>query len=138
MGSSLQCELGLRMKNGHAARVYVYNTTRETFVATRASVADEYLSRLVGLLGKTRRWAQPGRGLWIVPSCGVHTIGMLFAIDAVFLDREKRVIHLEESLRPFAVSKVVLKAHSVLELPPHTIFRTGTRLGDELEIGTLE
>ena len=67
-------------------RVYVFNKTRETFVATEAALADTYWGRLVGLLGKTRRWARPGRGLWIYPSHGVHTIGMLFPIDLVFLD----------------------------------------------------
>src|SRR5215471_19975380 len=111
-------------------RVFVYNKTRETFVATEAKVADGYFSRLVGLLGKTRRWARPGRGLWIVPSHGIHTLGMLFTIDVIFLDRAKRVVHLEEHVRPFRVSKISLKAHSVLELPPHTVFHTGTRVGD--------
>ena len=123
------------MRTENSDRIFVYNKTRETFVATEASVADGYFSRLVGLLGKTRRWARPGRGLWIVPSHGVHTIGMLFTIDVVFLDRAKRVVHLEEHVRPFRVSSISLKAHSVLELPPHTIFRTGTRVGDHLEIG---
>ncbi|MGH9760300.1 MAG: DUF192 domain-containing protein, partial [Blastocatellia bacterium] len=114
--------------------VYVYNKTRETFVATQAAVADDYLSRLVGLLGKTRRWARLGNGLWIVPSRGVHTIGMLFPIDLLFLSKEKEVVHVEEYVRPFRISKVSLKASSVLELPPHTIYRTGTKVGDRLEI----
>lgn len=118
-------------------RVYVYNKTRETFVATNASVADSYLGRLVGLLGRTSRWARPGQGLWIVPSYGVHTIGMLFSIDIVFLDRSNHVVHIEEHVRPFRISKVILKADSVLELPPHTIFRTRTHVGDILEIGPL-
>ncbi len=117
--------------------VYVYNKTRETFVATEATVADSYLRRLVGLLGKTKRWAQLGRGLWIVPSCGVHTIGMLFPIDLIFLSKEKQVVHVEEHVRPFRVSKVSLKATSVLELPAHTIYSTGTQVGDALEIAPL-
>lgn len=125
------------MGNNNPKRVYVYNKSRETFVATNASVADSYLSRLVGLLGRTRRWARPGRGLWIVPSYGVHTIGMLFSIDLVFLDRGNQVVHIEEHVRPFRISKVILKADSVLELPPHTIFRTRTHVGDLLEIGPL-
>ena len=123
------------MKTQNSNRFYVYNKTRETFVATEAKLADGYFSRLVGLLGKTGRWARPGRGLWILPSHGVHTIGMLFAIDLVFLDRDKRVVHTEEYLRPFRISRVALKAQSVLELPPHTVFRTGTQVGDLLEIG---
>jgi uncharacterized membrane protein (UPF0127 family) len=120
--------------NGQNHLLYVYNKTRETFVATEAMLADSYLRRLVGLLGKTRRWAQLGRGLWIVPSRGVHTIGMLFPIDLIFLSKEKEVVHVEEHVRPFRISKVSLKATSVLELPPHTIYRSGTRVGDRLEI----
>ena len=114
--------------------VYVYNKTRETFVATEAVVADSYLRRLIGLLGKTKKWAQLGRGLWIVPSSGVHTIGMLFPIDLIFLSKEKRVVHVEEHVRPFRISKISLKAVSVLELPPHTIYSTGTQIGDKIEI----
>jgi uncharacterized membrane protein (UPF0127 family) len=95
-------------------RLFVYNKTRETFLATEAKVADGYFSRLVGLLGKTQRWARAGQGLWIVPSHGVHTIGMLFALDLVFLDRDLRVVHIEEYVRPFRISRVSLKAQSVL------------------------
>ena len=122
-------------KNGRA--VYVYNKTRETFVATEASVADSYFRRLVGLLGKTKRWARLGGGLWIVPSRGVHTIGMMFPIDLIFLSKEKEVVHVEEYVRPFRITRLSLKASSVLELPPHTIYRTGTKVGDHFEISTL-
>jgi uncharacterized membrane protein (UPF0127 family) len=122
---------------GKSKHVYVYNMTRETFLATEAKVADGYFSRLIGLLGKTRRWSRAGRGLWIVPSHGVHTIGMMFSIDLVFLDQARRVVHIEEYVRPFRISKVSLKTSSVLELPPHTIFRTGTQVGDDLEVGRL-
>lgn len=114
-------------------RMCVLNRTRERFVATNVSVADSYFRRLVGLLGKTRKWARAGRGLWIIPSHGIHTIGMLFPIDLIFLDREKNVVHLEEHVRPFRISKVSLKSYSVLELPAHTVFRTGTCVGDQLE-----
>lgn len=124
--------------HSNSNQVYIYNATRQTFLATNASVADSYLARLVGLLGRTRRWARPGKGLWIVPSCGVHTIGMLFSIDLVFLDRSRQVVHLEEHVGPFRISRVILKASSVVELPPHTIFRTRTQVGDRLEIGALQ
>jgi uncharacterized protein len=117
--------------------LYVYNKTRETFVATETILADSYIRRLIGLLGKTNRWAQVGRGLWIVPSSGVHTIGMLFPIDLIFLSKEKEVVHVEEYVRPFRISKVSLKAQSVLELPAHTIYRSGTRVGDRFEIATV-
>jgi hypothetical protein len=114
--------------------VCVYNQTRERFIATHVKVADGYFSRLVGLLGTTPRWARPGAGLWIVPSHGVHTFGMLYALDLIFLDRSYVVVEVEERIRPFRISKVSLKAKSLLELPPHTVFRTETRVGDQLEI----
>lgn len=117
--------------------VCVYNRTRETFVATEAAVADDYFRRLIGLLGKTSSWAKLGRGLWIVPSRGVHSIGMLFPIDLVFLSKDKKVVHVEEHFRPFRVSRVSLRTASVLELPTHTIYRSGTRVGDTLEISEI-
>jgi uncharacterized protein len=124
--------------NGRNGNVYVYNKTRETFVATEVDVADSYFTRLIGLLGKTKRWAQLGKGLWIVPSRGVHTIGMLFPIDLIFLSRDKEVVHVEEHVRPFRISNVSLKAMSVLELPPHTIYRSRTQVGDRFEIARLK
>ena len=123
------------MATQNSNRYFIYNKTRETFVATEAKLADGYFSRLVGLLGKTRCWARPGHGLWILPSHGVHTIGMMFAIDLVFLDRDCRVVHVQEYVRPFRISRVAFKAQSVLELPPYTVFRSGTQVGDRLEIG---
>jgi uncharacterized membrane protein (UPF0127 family) len=124
-------------QNGHNRRLYVYNKTRQTFLATEAALADSYLLRLIGLLGKTKRWARFGRGLWIVPSTGVHTIGMLFPIDLIFLSKEKEVMHVEELVRPFRISRVLWKASSVLELPAHTVYRSGTQVGDQLEIATV-
>jgi uncharacterized protein len=123
--------------NSHP-QMYVYNKTRETFVATEVVVADTYFRRLVGLLGKTKRWARPGRGLWITPSHGVHTFGMLFPLDLIFLDRQKEVVAIEEHVRPFRISSVSLKSDSVLELPAHTVFRTGTQIGDRLEFVPLK
>ena len=122
---------------GSSGGVSVYNETRETVVATRAAVADSYITRLVGLLGKTKRWTQPGNGLWIVPTRGVHTIGMMFPIDLIFLSKDKQVVYIEECLRPFRISKVFLKAVSVLELPPDAINRSQTRVGDRLKIERL-
>jgi uncharacterized membrane protein (UPF0127 family) len=120
--------------SNHTRSVCVYNKTRETFIATDVTVADNYFRRLVGLLGKTKRWAKLGRGLWIIPSRGVHSIGMLFPIDLVFLSKDRTVVHIEEHFRPFRVSRISLKACSVLELPTHAIYRSQTKVGDMLEI----
>jgi hypothetical protein len=119
---------------GSGKYVCVYNKTRERSVATHAKVADGFFSRLVGLLGTNRLWVRTGNGLWIVPSHGVHTIGMLYALDLIFLDRYHAVVSVEEQVRPYRISKVSFQAHSVLELPIHTVSSTDTRVGDQLEI----
>jgi len=114
------------------SEVYVYNQTREAFLAFRVEVADSVLGRLVGLLGK--RSLKPDSGVWIVPSNSIHTIGMLFTIDVVFIDENFRVVGLRELVRPFSITLPNFRAESVLELPAHTIFRSHTELGDQLVI----
>ncbi|MBI1940927.1 MAG: DUF192 domain-containing protein [Acidobacteria bacterium] len=116
--------------------VFVFNRTKQTFLAYRAKMADSVISRLVGLLG--RRSLDGDGGLWIVPSSGIHTVGMLFTIDVVFLNKDLRVVALSELVRPFSVTKLSWQAQSVLELPAHTIFRSQTEVGDQLVISSDE
>lgn len=116
--------------------VFVYNKTRETFLAFRVKVADSILGRLVGLLGK--RSLQPDSGVWIVPANAIHTIGMLFSFDLVLIDKDFKVVGLRELVRPFRVTWPEGKAESVLELPAHTIFRSRTQVGDQLLIERYE
>lgn len=59
---------------------------------------------------------------------------MLFPIDLVFIDKDQRVVSVQEYVRPFRISRVILKASSVLEFPVYTIHRSGTEIGDSLEI----
>ena len=113
-------------------QVFVYNKTRETFLAFRVAVADSMLGRLIGLLGK--RYLQPDSGVWIVPSNAVHTIGMLFSFDLVLIDKDFKVVGLRELVRPFTVTWPNHRAESVLELPAHSIFRSRTQIGDQLLI----
>jgi uncharacterized protein len=116
--------------------VFVYNKSKETFLAFRVRVADSLLGRLVGLLG--RRSLQPDSGVWIVPSNAVHTIGMLFAFDLVLIDKDFKVVGLRELVRPFKVTWPNHRAESVLELPAHSIFRSRTQIGDQLLIERYE
>jgi len=116
--------------------MFVFNRTKQTFLAYRARVADSVIGRLVGLLG--RRSLDGDGGLWIIPSSGIHTVGMLFTIDVVFLDRDLRVVALSELVRPFSITRLSWQAESVLELPAHTIFRSQTEIGDHLVISADE
>jgi hypothetical protein len=116
--------------------VCVYNKTKGTFLGLKVEVADSVLSRLVGLLG--RRSLSPGSGMWIFPANAIHTIGMLFTFDVVLIDEDFKVVGLRDLVRPFSVMLPNFHAESVLELPAHTIFRSRTRVGDQLMIEKYE
>jgi uncharacterized membrane protein (UPF0127 family) len=117
-------------------QVFVYNKSRETFLAFRVRVADSIFGRLVGLLGK--KSLQPDSGVWIVPSNAIHTIGMMFSFDLVLIDKNFKVVGLQELVRPFRITLPNRKAESVLELPAHSIFRSRTQIGDQLVIERYE
>jgi uncharacterized membrane protein (UPF0127 family) len=116
--------------------VFVYNKTKETFLAFRVRVADSIMGRLIGLLGK--RSLKPDSGVWIVPSNAIHTIGMLFTFDAVMIDKDFKVVGLRELVRPFRILWPNFRAESVIELPAHTIFRSRTEVGDQFVIERYE
>ncbi len=54
---------------------------------------------------------------------------MRFTFDALFLDREGRVLHRIEHMRPGRISKMVWGAKSVLELPAGKIAQSQTQNG---------
>ena len=112
------------------AWVTAFNLTRETTVAERLEVAVLGARRRKGLLGRTGLPAD--EGLWIVPCESVHTFGMKFAIDLVYLDRNKCVRKVSHSVPAWRVSGC-LSAHSVLELAAGTVARSQTSPGDRLE-----
>jgi uncharacterized membrane protein (UPF0127 family) len=110
----------------------VYNQTRECFLSLNVAAADTILGRLRGLIGRIS--LRSDEGLWVVPSQGVHTLGVLFPVDLIYLDAGYRVIHLVEHLPSFRIAPLVVQAESVLELPTHTIYSSQTQTGDELVI----
>ena len=116
--------------------VFVYNKTKETFLAFRVEVCDSVWGRLRGLLGK--RSLKPDSGVWIVPANAIHTIGMLFSFDLVLIDKNFKVVGFRELVRPFRITLPEHKAESVLELPAHSIFRSRTQIGDQLVIDRYE
>jgi uncharacterized membrane protein (UPF0127 family) len=110
----------------------VFNQTGESFVGLNIRRADTVLERLRGLFGQFRM--KSDEGLWLVPSHGIHTIGLLAPIDLIYLDAQDCVIHLVEHLSPFRIAPILLKSSSVLALPPHTIYSSQTHVGDRLLI----
>lgn len=106
--------------------------TNGSVLADRARLADTFAARLAGLLFSPP--LAPGEGLLIEPCSAIHMLGMKFAIDAIFIDRNSRVVAVVDSIAPGQLSSVYPSAHACLELPAGTARNTGTRSGDQIEL----
>jgi uncharacterized protein len=98
-------------------------------VCDRCVVADSPVSRLRGLLGRSE--LRPGEGLLLRPASAIHTCFMRFPIDAVFLDRDWRVVGISGDVRPWRAAGN-RGAKAVLELPAGESSRRGLEVGDRL------
>jgi len=111
----------------------LFNATKKSTVCNRCHFADSVLKRMVGLLN--RKVLAAGEGLLLDRCYGIHTIGMRFPIDVLFLDKELRVIRAVQALPPFRTC-VVKHAVYVLELPVGAIPASHTEAGDQIQMRT--
>src|SRR3954463_14997450 len=109
------------------------NLDTGALLADRIAVADTRATRAVGLL--SRDGLEPGEGLWIVPSRGVHTCWMRFPIDVLALDDRGTVIDRVANLKPWRIRLPRRGTAGVLELPAGTLDQSATQLGHRIEFG---
>ncbi|HWU83827.1 MAG TPA: DUF192 domain-containing protein, partial [Rhodocyclaceae bacterium] len=86
--------------------------------------------RLRGLLGRPR--LQPGEALLIDPCPSVHTIGMTYPLDLLFLDADFRLLKQVSRLRPLGWS-ACRNARATVELAPGSLDSLALNTGDRLE-----
>lgn len=110
--------------------VRIVNRTRGTLLAQRGEVADNWWRRLRGYLGRDR--PIQGDGMLLVPCNAIHTYGMAFDLDVIFLDAKGQVLRILPEMKPWTRSVRVPDARYVLEVPVGTIETSGTNVGDEL------
>lgn len=111
--------------------VVVRNAHTGVLMAADLEIAATRKARRRGLMGRDA--LAPGSGLWIVPSRGVHTCGMRFAIDVVALDARGVVVDVVTDLRPWRLRLPRPGTFGVLELPAGTVMKSRTRLGHRIE-----
>jgi len=98
-------------------------------VCEHVKIADTYMTRTVGLLG--RKTLPRGEGVVLRPSFSIHTFFMRFPIDLIFLDQDLVAIKLAENLRPFRTSSC-RGAREVVELAAGECARRGLSVGDRV------
>jgi hypothetical protein len=114
--------------------VRVINRTRDTLLAERAELADNYWTRFLGLMG--RRELPPGTGLVLKPGGGIHMWFMRIPLDVVHVDKRDRVTHVLRGIKPWRFGPLFVGGKLAIELPVGTA--NGTRVGDEIDIEPVE
>ena len=102
-----------------------------TPLCERCALADTVATRAKGLLG--RAGIASDEGLLLTPAPAIHTFFMRFPIDAVFVDRDMKVVGVAPRLRPWRWARRP-RARAVLELSAGESERRGVRIGERLTL----
>lgn len=116
------------MRNRYCSSV---KSTGLSNIGDRIATADKFWSRFRGLLG--RSGLEEGEGLLISHCWSIHCFGMKFAIDAIFLDKDYRVVSIHPDLQPRAMASN-RKARHVLEIKAGEAARHNIQVGEQLII----
>jgi uncharacterized membrane protein (UPF0127 family) len=102
---------------------------RDGAVLANAEIASSYNERLRGLLGHSGY-----EGAFLLPKTrSVHSLGMRFALDVAFLDRQLCVVDVI-ALAPWRMCLPRWRARMVLEAEAGAFERWGLHIGDKLEL----
>jgi len=107
----------------------LWNTTRQVQLAGQLLLATTFFRRLKGLLGTDSLPA--GAALLIAPCSGVHTLGMRYSIDVLFMSKAGTVLKIVADLPPARMAGGSGSAY-VLELPAGTAALSRTTVGDTI------
>jgi len=100
-------------------------------IGDNIEMADNFFSRLKGLLGRSGLYES--EGLLLSPCSSIHCFGMRFPIDAIFLDKQYRVVAIHPNMKPGAMASH-RQARYVLELKAGEAERHNLEVGEQLRI----
>lgn len=104
---------------------------RDIILCRDLKVADDFFSRLIGLMFKSEMIGFDG--LLIKQCNSIHTFFMRYKLDLVFLDKELKVVKVIENMKPWRATLMYFKASQVLELKSGTLNNRIIK-DDQLEI----
>jgi uncharacterized protein len=88
-------------------------TVENELILENVVLADRFLSRLKGLMGKSK--IEDDEGLLIRPCNSIHTFFMKFNLDIAFVDENFVVLEVYRDLAPNKLSKIYKKSKFVIE-----------------------
>ncbi len=105
------------MKKGKLYRVFPKDLAElegsRELLLENVQQTESWRERSRGLLGQPA--LEKNEGLLITPCNSVHTFGMRYPLDIVYLDKKMRIVKINRSLSPWRLS-ISLRAAMVLEL----------------------
>lgn len=97
-------------------------------------IADNFFTRLKGLMGKTEAQIKDMGGLLIKPCGQIHTFGMKASIDVIYVDKKYKIVQMNKKIKPRKCCRRVKGAYAVIELPPGFISEHSIRQEDDIVI----
>ena len=97
--------------------------------ALEVSMTESWRERSQGLLALPK--LENNQGLWITPCNSVHTIGMSYSLDLIYLNRAHLIVKCVQQCVPRRISMCWF-AKSVLEVPAGTIHRLNLSCGMQM------
>lgn len=107
------------------------NKTTNEVISENLMVADSFFKRLKGLMFTKELPVQDA--LHIIPCNEIHMFFMNYSIDVLYLDKDKRIVHMDEEMEPGKIGKKVKNAVSVIEIPSGRIKTKSLEIGQEVE-----
>jgi len=107
------------------------NKTTNSVVSENIMVANTFFKRLKGLMLTKELPEQDA--LHIIPCNEIHTFFMNYSIDVLYLDKDKRIVHMDEEMEPGKIGKKVKNAISVVELPGGKVKTANLKIGQSVE-----
>jgi uncharacterized protein len=115
-------------------KTFELRTATGRCIARHVHLACSFQSRCLGLL--SRGAMRKEEGLLLIPGGSIHTLGMRFPIDVVFLNRQMRILGLSQHVRPWRIRVAPKGTRRVLELAAGQIAAHGLKEGIYLIVDT--
>jgi uncharacterized membrane protein (UPF0127 family)/Flp pilus assembly protein TadG len=109
--------------------VALMNERTQQPIAARVEIAATRSSRRRGLLGRDH--LDEASAMLIAPCAAVHTAGMRFPIDVVFVDRQGYAVKVVSNLRPWRIA-LAAGGRAVIEMAAGSLRSGQVMLGDRL------
>jgi uncharacterized membrane protein (UPF0127 family) len=92
----------------------LYDLDQQCSVVDHLEIAEDLGTRTRGLIGHDP--LDSGQGMLIRPCRWIHTFGMSFPIDVLYVNKRWHIVAVSEHLRPGRIDRPVLQAWFVVEM----------------------